>query len=117
LSEIKEEEMELQEIVIGGFATGALIATLVNLGKQIGLVQDGAAPLWSLALNVAAYALLRLAQYYQFEPQAGQVLDALHVLLGVFGPLAVQVISSGAFHELGRKFGLPAFGSRQSVAG
>lgn len=71
----------------------ALVTTLVNAGKQFGLVKDGDAPKWTAGLNALGFGLFIAARIVNFDVapvdatlgNVANVLIALLALLGQFG--------------------------------
>lgn len=99
----------LQLAALAGF--GGLVAALVNIGKQIGLVQDGQAQIYSTGLNlaglVALFALKVFAPAVSVEGLdsiAAQVAQFLTVAFGLF----VQLGGARFAHDVLR--GVPVIG-------
>lgn len=95
---------------------GTLIAVLVNLGKQVGIVKDGQAPIASTALNLAALVGLFLLKVFkpetdptQLDAVAAQVAQLLTLVFGLF----VQLGGAKLGHELLK--GVPVVGKSFSA--
>lgn len=111
--------MDLNALVIQLAALaglGALIAALVNVGKQIGLVKDGTAQAWSTGLNLAALVGLFALNFFapnadiaQLDGLAGQLAQWLTISAGLF----VQLKGAQAGHAVLR--GVPLIGKSYSA--
>lgn len=99
----------LQLAALAGF--GALVAALVNIGKQIGIVKDGQAPTYSTGLNliglVVLFALKVFAPEVSVEGLDATAAQVAQLLTVAFG-LIVQLGGAQFAHGLLR--GVPVVG-------
>ena len=110
--------MELNDLLLqlgtlAGF--GALVAVLVNLGKQAGLVKDGQAPIYSTGLNLAGLVALFVLKVFVPAQDVGQldsVAAGLAQALAALAGLIVQLGGAKAAHALLR--GFPVIGKSYS---
>jgi hypothetical protein len=93
-----------------------LITILINLGKTVGWVQDGAAPQWSAGLNLLGMVVLIVFKIYKptltveaIDTQAGLIGSVLLVISGY----ALQIITSYLTHK--SIAGVPGVGKSYSL--
>lgn len=103
------QALAAQFALLAGFA--ALVAVVVNAGKQSGIVKDGQAPVYVLVLNVIGFVIF--VAVHLFAPQVdvgaadsaiGQLAQILVLVLGLVGQLGVSKVSNLAVR------GLPVIG-------
>lgn len=85
---------------LGGFAM--LFASLVNVGKKLGWVQDDQAPAWSLGLNALGLATLvglQLSGKFDMVPMLDSNAGALAVVINSILGLIFQLYISRKTHE------------------
>jgi hypothetical protein len=92
----------------------ALIAALVNLGKQVGIVKDGTAQWWNAGLNAVFWIVIRLAVGSELISEANldAFLAAAATIISVLAPIAIGFIGTGGLHGLGRLLGVSGFKAR-----
>jgi len=98
-----------------------LIAALVNAGKQLKIVQDGQAALWSVGLNLLALVGLFFAQVFGYSnliPSLDQGAGSVGQILSLVLALVYQMIATRKTHDMALA-GLPLIGFSSSgrVAG
>lgn len=106
--------MDFNELVIllaslGG--VGAVIAMLINIGKSVGLVQDGQAKVYSAGLNILGLALLFAVKIFKpdfdvagFDAQAAQFAAVATTVVAYL----IEIGAADLAHNLLK--GLPAIG-------
>jgi hypothetical protein len=100
---------------LGGIS--ALIAALVNAGKTVGIVKDGDAGKWSMALNALAFVGVAVLGLFakvspdQFDAAARTLVGALVPLFG----LLFQLIASAKVHNDLASAGIPVIGKSYSL--
>jgi hypothetical protein len=97
----------------------ALVAVIINILKQVGVVKDGTAGKWSAALNIVVLAILIAFKVFVpsiatdvLDGYAGQVAQILLVVLGYL----VQLFTADDFHNLLAKLKIPVIGKSYSKA-
>lgn len=93
----------------------ALVAALINAGKTFGVVKDGDAPKWSLALNTVGFLALVVTRLFapQVDPAAadqaaGQVAQILVLVLGLVSQFGAAKLANNGLR------GLPVIGKSHS---
>lgn len=107
---------QLLVIVLSLGGSAAAIAALVNTGKAVGLVKDGAAPTASLLLNVLLFVGVALAGVFapaldlsKLDGIAGDLAQILTLVLGIATQLGLTKKSAEALK------GLPVIGFSHSA--
>lgn len=111
--------MELNDLVtqlgaLAGF--GALVAVVVNLLKQAGVVADGQAGTWSAGLNLVGLVALFVLRVFAPAQDVGQldgVAAGIAQALQAVAALVIQLGGAKAAHALLR--GVPAVGKSYSA--
>ena len=95
----------LQFSTLAGF--GALLAALVNIGKQFGLISDGTAGRWFAGLSLAAIGALVYLKLFQpqiavefVDAQAAVLAQILLLVLGYVVQLGAGMTSHSIFAGL-----------------
>lgn len=108
------EGLVSQWTMLAGFA--ALIAVAINVGKAVGVVKDGWAPVWSVGLNLVGLVGLFVLQVVdptvdvaEMDTQAAQFAEVATVVLSYI----VQLLSSKLAHYALK--GVPWFGESFSA--
>ena len=109
LLEVNMEDLLVQWGALAGFA--ALIAFVINILKEFGIVKEGQAPTWSAALNLFGLAFLLIMKIYAPMTDIGgldnQLTEFVNVGVVVFGYI-LQLLSSKMAHAVIR--GVPGIG-------
>lgn len=103
----------LQLAALAGF--GALVAAIVNIGKQVGIVKDGQAPVFSTGINIIGLVVLFALKVFApdvsvegLDATAAQIAQFLTVAFGLF----VQLGGARFAHDALR--GVPVIGKSYS---
>lgn len=91
--------MVAQFTLLAGF--GALVAVVVNAGKQFGVVKDGQAPAYTLVINLAGFIVFVIVRLFQpdvdvpaTDPLFQQIAQILVLVLGLVGQLGVTKVAN-----------------------
>ena len=103
---------EIFNIVAGMSGLSAFVAVLLNVGKKMGIVKDGQAPVWSACINLIVLIALFAARVFNINVDASR-LNELFAGLAQIGSVILTYLASLAVSRLTHTFlrGAPLIGT------